>query len=84
MSASRIEPLCYKNRVLQTHGYLASNCNHCGASLVLTEQMKVNQRSMADAERLEDRLLTFNQIKILRKLSPAKALCSCLALVGMR
>jgi len=84
VSASRIEPLRYKNSVLQIHGYLASNCDHCDASLVLPEHMKVNQRLMADAERLEDRLLTFNQIKSLRKLSPAKALCSCLALVGMR
>jgi len=68
ISASRTEPLRYKNRVLLVHGYLVSNCNLCGASLVLTEQMKVNQRSMADAERLADDLLTSDEIKNVRNL----------------
>ena len=67
-AASRTEPLRYKNRVLHVHGYLVSNCDACGASLVLTAQMKVNQRLMADAERRADGLLTSDEIKKVREL----------------
>lgn len=68
IASSRMEPLRYKNRLLQVEGYLISNCNRCNASLVMPAQMKVNQQLMADAERRADGLLVGGEIKFVREL----------------
>lgn len=57
----------YRGRPLEVAGYTYSVCKACGEEVVTSEQMKLNQRLVADAKRRVDGFLTSTEIRQLRE-----------------
>lgn len=57
----------YRGRPLEVGGYTYSVCAACGEEVVTPEQMKLNQRLVADAKRRVDGFLTSTEIRQLRE-----------------
>lgn len=57
----------YRGRPLEVAGYTYSVCKACGEEVVTPEQMRLNQRMVADAKRRVDGFLTSTEIRQLRE-----------------
>lgn len=60
------ERFAYKGQERDVPGYTYSVCDECGQEITTAEQMKVNQRLIADEKRRADGLMTSTAIKALR------------------
>lgn len=66
-SVAEIEFFEYRGQTLKVAGYTYSICRTCSKEVVTPEQMKINQRLVADAKRSVDGFLTSNEIRRLRE-----------------
>ncbi|EQD28578.1 transcriptional regulator, Cro/CI family [mine drainage metagenome] len=65
-SVAGTERLEYRGQPLKVGGYTYSVCKACSEEVVTPEQMKINQRLVADAKRGVDGFLTSTEIRQLR------------------
>lgn len=65
-SVTETEHFQYRDKSLEVDGYSYSVCAACGEEVVTPDQMKINQRLVADAKRRADGFLASAEIRQLR------------------